>query len=191
MSSSIRFLASSLFLSLFSGAFISNAYAENWKISNCLITFKTRGSPVLVSIEGKSEVACSGDWIVDGSNSTKSKVSMDLTKLDTGIALRNKHLRDNYLNVTKFPTAVMTEIEAKDIDGLIKKGVASKSTFKGMLELHGSKKPIQGTYEVKDGNQYTGNFEIDLPDFAVERPSFMGVKVVDKVFITFKFKAER
>ena len=185
----IRFLGSYLFLILLSGLFTSNAFAENWKVSNCTISFKTKGSPVLVSIEGKSEAPCTGDWIVNGDDATNSKVVMDLTKLDTGISLRNKHLKDNYLNVTKFPTATMTNIEASGIGGLLKK--AGKSTFKGMLELHGSKKPIQGTYEVKDGNQYSGNFEIDLPDFDVERPSFMGVKVVDKVYITFKFKAER
>lgn len=163
--------------------------AEN-KISNCLITFKTRGQPVLVSIEGKSESPCSGIFVVENGSTKKSKVTMNLQKLDTGIPLRNKHLKENYLHTDKFPTATMTDIEADNIDGQLKGTVKGKSSFKGQLELHGAKKEIQGVYEVKGGNMYNGQFEIDLPDFGVERPSFMGVKVVDKVYVTFNFKAE-
>lgn len=166
-----------------------NLYAES-KVANCQISFKTRGSPVLVSIEGKSEAPCTGSWVVEGGDTKKSKVTMDLQKLDTGIPLRNKHLRENYLHTDKFPTATMTDIEARDIDGQIKGTVKGKSPFKGMLELHGKKKQVTGNYEVKGGNLYSGDMEIDLPDFEVERPSFMGVKIVDKVYLTFKFKTE-
>lgn len=167
----------------------SRAYAEG-KVSSCQIAFKTRGKPVLVSIEGKSGAPCTGDWIVEGGSAKRSKITMDLNKLETGIALRDKHLRENYLHTDKFPTATMTEIEPSDLDGQIKGTSKGKSPFKGMLELHGKKAPVTGLYEVKGGNLYSGDMEIDLPDFGVDRPSFMGVKVVDKVYLTFKFKAE-
>lgn len=160
------------------------------KITNCTINFKTKGSPVLVSIEGKSHAPCTGVWIIENSSTKKSKVSMDLNKLDTGIPLRDKHLRENYLHTDRFPTATMTEIEAENLDSQLKDATKEKNAFKGMLELRGIKKPVQGSYEIKGGNLYSGEFEIDLPDFGIERPSFMGVKVVDKVYLTFKFKVE-
>lgn len=169
---------------------IQPCFSGESKIVNCLITFKTRGQPVLVSIEGKSESPCTGVFAVDGGSTKKSKVTMDLQKLDTGIPLRNKHLRENYLHTDKFPTATMTDIEAENIEAQVKGSTKGKSAFKGLLELHGMKKEVRGTYEVKGGNMYSGQFEIDLPEFGVERPSFMGVKVVDKVYLTFNFKAE-
>ena len=169
-----------LFFSLLLLMSASAANAE--KVANCLIKFKTRGAPQLVSIEGKSDIACTGDLVIAGADYSKSKLTLDLSKLDTGIPLRNKHLKDNYLHVAKFPTATISDLAVKD--------AASKGTFTAMLEIHGSKKPVQGSIEVKDG-QYKGSFEIDLPEFGIERPSFMGVKVVDKVAINFSFKAEK
>ncbi len=168
----------------------TSIYAAESKIAGCLLTFKTKGSPVLVTIEGKSESPCTGNWTVEGADTKKSKVTMDLTKLNTGLPLRNKHLRENYLHTDKFPIATLSDINATDIANQVAGKASGRSPFTGMLELHGKKAEIKGSYSVKGGKEYSGDFEIDLPDFGIERPSFMGVKVVDKVFITFSFKAE-
>lgn len=180
-----KFLDLCLYIGLLPAIAASSAFAETSTIKDCLLTFKTKGSPVLISIEGKTTIPCQGSWVVEGNDSKKSKITLDLNALDTGIPLRNKHLRDNYLQISKFPEAVLTDVDAADIAN-----PGKKNTFKANLELHGVKKPIEGTYEVK-GNVYSGEFSIDVVDFNVERPTFMGVKVVDKVFLTFKFKAER
>ena len=162
----------------------NSVFAGSAKVGGCIVTFKTKGEPVLVSVEGKSENPCTGTWIVEGNDTKKSVISMDLQKLDTGISLRNKHLRETYLQTDKFPTATLTEIDATDIAT-----PGASKPFKGQLELHGKKSPISGTYELK-GNQITADFQLDLPEFGVERPAFMGVKIVDKVSVTVKFTAE-
>lgn len=173
----------SLFLGL-------NTFGEvrSEKIFDCKISFKTVGQPVLVSIEGKSENACEGSWTLNGTKVTESMISLDLNKLDTGIALRNRHLRENYLQTEKFPKAVLTEIEAEQMESQRNGTAKGPSPFKGILELHGEKKTVNGNYRILEKNQYSGEFKIDLPDFGIKRPAFMGVKVVDKVTITFKFK---
>ena len=58
------------------------------------------------------------------------EISMDLATIDTGIALRNQHLRDNYLEVAKgkgFDKAVLSEIQLKDADG---------EAFRGSHRVH-------------------------------------------------------
>ena len=156
-------------------------------ISDCKIEFKTTGSPVLISIEGKSEIPCTGSIEAAGEDISKSKISLDLNKLDTGIPLRNKHLKENYLHVAKFPVSNVTNIKAVDFTKTVK-GQADKSKFEATMDLHGVQSPISGTYSVKDGEKYKIEFAIEVKDFNVERPDFMGVKVVDKVFITVQFK---
>src|SRR6266536_1053951 len=48
------------------------------------------------------------------------EVSMDLATIDTGISLRNQHLRENYLDVAKgegFNKAVLSDIHLSDVGG--------------------------------------------------------------------------
>ncbi len=48
------------------------------------------------------------------------EVSMDLSTIDTGISLRNQHLRENYLDVAKgegFNKAVLSDIHLSEVGG--------------------------------------------------------------------------
>jgi polyisoprenoid-binding protein YceI len=168
-------------------AFSIAARAESITVKNCKVKFETTGQPVLVKIEGKSEVECTGKVTVEGDQIKDSEFSMSVEHLDTGIALRNKHLRENYLHTEKFPTA---KLSIKAIDGLStqRKGPsAAMNDFQAELELHGQKAPVEiGKYQIKD-NKVTTQFCIDLPSYGVDKPSFMGVKIVDKVHITVTF----
>lgn len=156
-------------------------------ISDCKIEFKTTGSPVLISIEGKSEIPCAGQLEVQGEDLSKSKITLDLSKLDTGIPLRNKHLKENYLQISQFPQATLSNLKVSDFAKTLK-GQGQKSKFEATLDLHGAQKPISGTYTIKDGVAYKADFHIEVTDFNIARPDFMGVKVVDKVFLTVQFK---
>lgn len=167
------------------------AHAKPVKISDCKISFKTIGQPVLVSIEGKSGTPCEGSLDLEEKDFKAAIITMELNQLDTGIPLRNKHLRENYLHTDKFPVSTLTELKPEDAAEQLAGTKKGSSTFTAMLEIHGQKKSIEGKYEVKDGNKFEGNFKIDLPNFGVNRPSFMGVKVVDKVQIFFKFKVDK
>src|SRR5207247_6513757 len=76
------------------------------------------------------------------------EVAMDLWTIDTGISLRNQHLRENYLDVAKgegFNKAVLSDIHLSDVGGETFDGT---TPFTGTLLLHGVKHPVTGTVEI-------------------------------------------
>lgn len=120
------------------------------------------------------------------------EVALDLSSVDTGIALRNEHLRDKYLQVAKgagFDKAVLSSIvvtEAADA------AFAGKSPFTGMLLLHGVSHPVSGTAEfrkVSQGVRVDAAFPLVLTDHAVEPPQYLGVGVAAKVMVKVSFIA--
>ena len=164
---------------------MTNSFAA--EVIDCKVEFSTIGSPVLISIEGKSEIACQGQVIANGEDLSQSKFSLDLSRLETGIPLRNKHLRENYLHVSKFPTSNLTNLKLNDYSKQLKNS-GQDSDFGATLELHGLQKPIKGKYRIKNGSAYKVTFQIEVTDFDIQRPDFMGVKVVDKVNVVVNFK---
>jgi len=76
-----------------------------------------------------------------GSPAFEGTFAVDLRTLDTGIGLRNEHLRKNYLEVDKgtgYDQAVVSEIELK---GLNPDAPEGKGSFTGSLTLHGVRSP--------------------------------------------------
>jgi hypothetical protein len=164
--------------------------AETVTVKNCAVTFATTGNPVIVKIEGKSGIPCEGKVTLNGGKIASSALSMDLTQLDTGIPLRNKHLRENYLKTSQFPKADLKLVELKDLDKQYKGGASAESEFRADLTVQNVTKPIQeGKYRIT-GKQVTATFRMDLVDYGIERPSFMGVRVVESVLVKVKFGFE-
>lgn len=99
-----------------------------------------------------------------------SKIEIPLDSLDTGIALRNEHMKTKHLETSKYPNAIITEAKGKD-----GKGTA-------MLEVHGVKKPITGTYKI-DGSDLVVNFPVNVSDFNVGKIRYMGVGVKEEAVV--------
>lgn len=176
----LGFLSTTIFI--FTGV---NLKAETLEIKSCEISFGTRGAPVSVNIEGKSKKGCSGSVVVEGEAVKSGVIKLELNELDTGIPLRNKHLRENYLHVDKFPVATVKIKEIKDLPKQLKGGNKAPATFTGTLEMHGVEAPLSKTeYLFKDPKNVTAKFTINLVDHGVPYPSFMGVKVIDVVLVT-------
>jgi len=114
------------------------------------------------------------------------EISMDLATIDTGISLRNQHLREKYLEVAKgkgFDRAVLSEIHLKDVDGEAFEG---RTAFTGVLLLHGVKHPVEGSAEIHrdgSGRRVRAEFPIILTDFAVTPPEYLGVGVGSKLLV--------
>jgi polyisoprenoid-binding protein YceI len=86
-------------------------------------------------------------------------------------------MKNKYLETAKFPEAKLT------FAGL--PFSAQMKTFKAKLLLHGVEKEIFGTCTVAGGDLKTlADFEITLSDFNIEIPSYMGIKVADKVKVS-------
>ncbi len=124
--------------------------------------------------------ALSGSLAASGPN----EITVDLRNLDTGIALRNDHLRESYLEVGKgdgFDTAVLSEIAIAAADPAAFQG---RTTFTGTLRLHGVSKPVTGSVELRRQGgalRVAASFPVRLADFGIAEPRYLGVGVKDEV----------
>jgi polyisoprenoid-binding protein YceI len=120
-------------------------------------------------------------------------LSVDLGTLDTGISLRNDHLRNKYLEVGRgpgFDRAVLSEIHLGDGDP---RGVQGKTHFSGTFLLHGTKRPIAGPATVRQegkGVRVEASFPVTVSEFGIEKPQYLGVGVKDQVSVTVTFVAQ-
>jgi len=115
-----------------------------------------------------------GSITIDDKDISKSSVNatIDTTSLDSRVAARDKDVKDNFLEVDKFPT--MTFVSKK-----ITKGTDGKVQVTGDLTLHGVTKEVTFTVdgpseEIKDpwGNQRRGaaaTTKIHRTDFGITK----------------------
>jgi polyisoprenoid-binding protein YceI len=143
---------------------------------------KTASLAGVVTLVSTQPVALSGE------------LSVDLATIDTGIALRNQHLRENYLEVSKgagFDKAVLSEIRLGEANG---EGFEGTSPFSGTLRLHGVSRTVTGTAEIRREAalvRVTATFPLALTDFGIQPPQYMGVGVANRLMVKVSFGAAR
>lgn len=97
-------------------------------------------------------------------------VIVDLNSLTTGIDLRDNHAKNKYIDVKKFPQAVL--LEASGTNG----------TGTGRLSFHGKENIIEGTYkDINSGRSLSAQFKIKLSSFGFTDISYKGIGVEDEV----------
>jgi polyisoprenoid-binding protein YceI len=139
-------------------------------------------SVTLIPIPGKVN-AVSANLSFDPKNLTKTsgKISVDLSKLETGIGLRDEHAR-GYLGVEKHRDAVFTLTRIEGIKNL-EKGKEAKGIAVGNFDLNGIKKPLSAPITLGfDGSlvKVHTEFEVVLADHNIQIPgadSKVGIKV--------------
>ena len=115
---------------------------------------------------------------------------VDLRTLDSGISVRNEHLRGTYLEVDKAPgydKAVLSDIDLKGVNPEAPDG---KGSFTGSLALHGVKSPVSGPVEVRKsgaGLQVKASFPVNLSDYHIAEPRYMGIGVKNTVHVDVVF----
>jgi hypothetical protein len=120
-------------------------------------------------------------------------LSVDLGTLDTGIGLRNDHLRNTYLEVARgqgFDRAVLSGIRLGDADP---QGFQGKTAFTGTFLLHGTTKPVAGQATVRrEGRtvRVEASFPVTVADFGIAKPQYLGVGVKDQVSVVVSLVAE-
>ena len=161
----------------------SLSFAGWSKTGESIAQFQGSG-PAGFKIEGKTKDVDVKD---DGKNIT---VIVKLTTLETGIGLRDDHMRNKYIDVAKYPDATLTlpTASVKLEDGKTNEGEAS-----GTFGVHGKTKNIPFKYKAscKVGVcDIEGNADINLKDYDINVPSYLGVTVKPdiKVKATFQMK---
>lgn len=103
---------------------------------------------------------------------------VDLNAIDTGIGLRNRHMRENYLHTDKYPFTHFTGKllkHKKNDDGSL------QVTAMGKMFIHGveKEKEIEGRIAQVGEKAFriTCKFEVKLSDYNIEVPSIMFYKI--------------
>ena len=147
------------------------------------------------SFEAKT-AALRGSMITraNGSPTLDGSLAVDLRTLDTGIGLRNTHLREKYLEVNKgtgFDTATLSTI---DLTGLSPVAPEGKGSFTGLLTVHGVTKTVTGAVDVRragGGLRVKASFRLDLADYGIAKPRYLGIGVTNTVQVEVAFDVSR
>jgi polyisoprenoid-binding protein YceI len=132
------------------------------------------------SFEAKTK-SLSGDVLTADAGAVRGALKVELQTLETGISIRDRHMKNNYLEVEKgpaFATAMLEDIRIEKMEG--------KTVFSGMLSLHGQKKKVSGAAELqqKDGKiRVQAQFPVKVSEFEIPAPTYLGVGVRDEIQI--------
>ncbi|MEO7330271.1 MAG: YceI family protein [Minicystis sp.] len=179
--SSSRVLASGALLAALTFSLIAAAKLN--RTDSASAGFHASG-PVGMNIDGTTSDVTVTD---DGSSVT---IVVRLSNLSTGMSLRDKHAKE-HLEVDSFPTA-----ELKVARSAIKfpaAGAESSGDAKGSLKIHGQTKDVTFHYTAKlDGDTYgvKGNAAVNINDFGIKTPSYLGVSVKPDITVNVQFQAK-
>ena len=160
-----------------------------WHVTQGEISVKC---PMTIGGSFDAKTTALGGTLTANGSTIDGSLAVDLRTLDTGIGLRNDHLREKYLEVDKgagYDKAVLSQIT---LNGVNPDAPAGKGSFSGSLALHGVTKMVSGPVEVRKagaGLRVKASFPVNLPDYNIAEPRYLGVGVknivqVDATFTT-------
>ena len=148
------------------------------------------GAAVLVSMHGPAGLNIEGTTreLTISERDDELVFEVPLSGVDTGIGLRNRHMR-GYLDVAHHPHAEL-RIPRKAVV-FPTPGKAIESDVQGTLTLHGVSRPSSVHYRAEGGAggeaRVRGTTRIDMRDFGIEVPAYLGVRVDPAVAIQVDF----
>jgi polyisoprenoid-binding protein YceI len=101
-------------------------------------------------------------------------------------------MREKYLEVPKFPAAVLTVPRASI--KVPNAGERVEADAQGTILLHGQSRPITVHYDAKDDGGAVathGAFHVNMNDFGITVPVYLGVTVKPDVDVTATFRVSK
>jgi hypothetical protein len=144
------------------------------------VSFFAVGSPSFLNIEGDTTTMTLVD---DG---TKLTFSVPMATVDSGVALRDEHMNNNYIHIEQFPNVILAFNKA-DVSWPTDMGRSVQGTVKASFEVHGVPAPTDVTYTVtrtKTGYRVKGKFDYDCTQHGIHIESYMGVTIDPKMYAT-------
>jgi polyisoprenoid-binding protein YceI len=147
------------------------------------VSFQASG-PAGMKIEGTTgdlTLADKGDSVV---------ITVPLANLSTGITLRDRHMKEKYLEVPKYPSATLSV--SRPALKVPAAGEKVEIDVPATVNLHGQTRPVTVHYQAKrDGSTLVANgkFHINMTDFGITVPSYLGVTVKPDVDVSADFRA--
>ena len=145
------------------------------------VSFRAKG-PIGLTIHGRGsdlKVVERGKWV---------EVSVGLAQLKTGIALRDRHMREKYLETQKYPRAKL-RVEKASLK-FPSPGSKVSATARGQLTLHGVTRNVSFKYTATGSRQrarVSGSLHVRMTDYNIKTPGYLGVTVKPGVDIAVEF----
>ncbi len=151
------------------------------------------------SFEGKTdriEGSVNAD-LADLGSGVEVEVRVDMASLDTGISLRNRHMRENHLETGEFPEAVFRaqRVLKAPTEALVPGGSA-EFVLAGSMTLHGVSREIEAPVKVSCGESggrihldISSEFPIVLSDYDIKRPKFLVLKLNETQDVKIELRA--
>jgi polyisoprenoid-binding protein YceI len=118
---------------------------------------------------------------------------LDLNTLKTGIGLRDRHMRDNYLETKKFPFAEFTGEIQEGTD--IPVGETRKVTARGKFKIHGIEREIEvpGTLKRTSENEMIldATFNVLLSDYDIDIPRVVFYELAEEQEVSIQATLKR
>jgi polyisoprenoid-binding protein YceI len=117
-----------------------------------------------------------------------AQFDVDLNSLDTGNGMRNKDMRKDFLETSKFPSASfkLTRFISTDKSTLAP-GETVSAKLEGDFTVHGVTKsyeiPVTLTYTNANTLSVIGNWVIKLADHGITRPQLLFMRLAEEQFI--------
>jgi polyisoprenoid-binding protein YceI len=145
------------------------------------VTFAAAGPAGMRIVGATNDLSVSDD-------SQNVTVTVPLANLKTGIDLRDHHMRDKYLEIGKYPNAEL--VVAKSAIRMPPAGGDASGDASGTMKLHGKTKAVTFHYVARrDGGamKVGGTVHVDMRDYGIDVPSYMGITVKPDVDVEVKF----
>ena len=111
---------------------------------------------------------------------------VDLNTIKTGIGLRDRHMRDNYLETKKYPFAEFTGKMKSSPD--LQEGQKMEVDVIGLFKIHGVEKEIEVkghlTKIKPDQIQLEASFKVLLSDYNIDIPKVMFYELAEEQVVT-------
>lgn len=166
-------------VSILSSVLCLSAYAL--ELQNPLVKFEALGKPSFLKIKGEAKLLKHD--LKTENNLVTDVFVLDLNSLNTGIDLRDEHLKEKYLKTKDHPKATLEvvggEKSALDFTG--------EKELKANLTLAGKTKEVLVKAQ-RENNKVEAKLELKLSDFGVDIPSWSGITVSDLVKVNTSFE---
>jgi len=166
--------------------------APRWRVSGgdvvvtCPLTVGGSFEAVTKSLQGELGANPAAPATLDG------QLAVDLDTLKTGIALRDRHLTDRYLETGRDESFARAVLSGVTLDAPDVRALAGASSFRADLTLHGVTRSVSGQATIRHtstGAAVEATFAVFLSAFEISPPRYLGIGVRDEVRVRVAFTA--
>jgi polyisoprenoid-binding protein YceI len=177
-----RLVRAALLLLVLAGSAPAKAESLRFRIQPEASEITFRATSRLMNAEGHFG-RFSGDVVADPAGPTGAQISLtiDAASLDTGIEMRDKHLRSaDFFDIERFPTIAFQSVRVET--------AGRRATVMGRLTLHGVTREIAVPVDVQTALVASGEFIVNRGEYAMNYNSFLN-PIGNEVRVAFTFRA--